>query len=195
MEIYHGTISSCAENIIRNGIILKKGKPKVDFGQGFYTTTSYRFAQSTAKNKAEKTNIRYGEECVIPMVLKYSVNKELLKDLNTLRFYKEDVKWAQFIINNRNGFEYMNNVGSHFHNLKQKFDVVIGAIADNQISLLAKELSELNEKVSYADLCSMKYSYHTNQVSFHTAKSLACIELVDCDIITTNKQEGDVINE
>lgn len=195
LEVYHGTISICAENIIKNGIILQRGKPKVDFGQGFYTTKSYKFARDTARNKAEKTNMHYGEECVTPMILKYNINEELLEDLSVLRFDKEDIKWAQFIINNRNGFGYMNSVGSHFHNLKQKFDVVIGGIADNQISLLAKELNSLGEKVTDIDLCNMKYPYHTNQISFHTVKGLACIQLVDCDIIMENKRKGDVVNE
>lgn len=31
MKVYHGTISTCAENIIKNGINLKKGKSYVDF--------------------------------------------------------------------------------------------------------------------------------------------------------------------
>ena len=51
MLLYHGTISSGADNIIKNGISLSKGKLKVDFGQGFYTTPSLEFAKSTAVNK------------------------------------------------------------------------------------------------------------------------------------------------
>ena len=195
LKVYHGTISSCAENIIKNGNILKKGKPKVDFGQGFYTTNSYSFAKSTAKNKAEKTNLHLGERYVVPVVLKFNVDKKLLNNLNILNFTKEDIKWAQFIINNRNGFDYMKEVGSHFHNLKQKFDIVIGGIADNQISLLSKELKTLNKKANEIDLHNMRYSYHTKQMSFHTTKSLSCLELVDCDIIIENKQKGDVVNE
>lgn len=35
MKLYHGTISTGAENIIKNGIKLERGKPKVDFGQDF----------------------------------------------------------------------------------------------------------------------------------------------------------------
>lgn len=54
MKLYHGTISTGAENIIKNGIKLERGKPKVDFGQGFYTTPSFNFAMSTAINKAKK---------------------------------------------------------------------------------------------------------------------------------------------
>lgn len=193
--MYHGTISTCAENIIKNGIILEKGKPKVDFGQGFYTTKSYSFAKSTARNKAEKTNMYYEEELVRPMVLTFDVNEQLLGELNILKFYKRDKKWAQFIINNRNGFEYMNNVGSHFHNLKQKYDVVIGDIADNQISLLAKELSALKLRMTDDDLNNMQYMYPTNQISFHTKRSLTCIKLLECDMIETNKWKGDVVNE
>ncbi len=187
MEVYHGTISSCAENIINNGIILEKGKPKVDFGQGFYTTKSYKFAKSTAINKTKKTNMYHGDNCVVPMILKYNMNEDMLKDLNVLRFDKEGLKWAQFIINNRNGFKYTEVVGSHFHNLNHKFDIVIGSIADNKISAIAKELNELKEKVTRVELAGMKYPYSTNQISFHTVKSLTCIKLADCDIITTNK--------
>lgn len=194
LEVYHGTISNCAENIIKNGIILKKGKPKVDFGQGFYTTNSYSFAKTTAKNKTEKTNIHLGEKHFYPIVLTFDVAEHTFKELNVLKFYREDVNWAQFIVNNRNGFEYMNYIGSHFHNLHQKFDIVMGGIADNQISLLAKELKTLKEKVTCADLYNMKYPYHTNQISFHTLKSLSCIKLVDCDIILEDKLKGDVVN-
>lgn len=195
LEIYHGTISTCAENIIKNGILLEKGKPKVDFGQGFYTTTSYKFAQSTAKNKSDKTNMHYGENRVYPIVLKYEMDERLLEHLHILKFKEEDIRWAQFIINNRNGFTYMKDIGFYFHNLKQKFDIVIGGIADNRISLLSKELKQLKEKVTSKDLYDMKYPYHTRQISFHTQKSLACIKLVACDIIIKEIWKGDVVNE
>ena len=89
----------------------------------------------------------------------------------------------------------MKDVNSCFHNLKQKFDIVIGSIADNQISLLTKELKALKEKVTDNDLRNMRYSYNTNQVSFHTQRSLTCLELFECDIITKNKQKGEAVNE
>ena len=195
LTVYHGTITSCAKNIIEHGIILKKGKRKVDFGQGFYTTKSSKFAKSTAKNKAQKTNLHYGREIVKPVVLKFYVDESILNTLNVLQFNTEDICWAQFIINNRNGFDYMNNVGTHFHNIKRKYDVVIGAIADNQISLLAKNLDIMHSKVDVSDLSYMKYSYRTNQISFHTEKSLSCLQLINCDIILPNKKKGDVTNE
>lgn len=194
MKLYHGTISTGAENIIKNGIKLERGKPKVDFGQGFYTTPSFNFAMSTAINKANKTNAYDSELNVKPYVLTYNFDLEKAKkNCNVLTFSETDIKWAQFIINNRNGFDYMDSVGSHFHNVKHQYDIVQGSIADNEIVLLAKNLNTLKERVKTNDIDSMLYSYITKQISFHTYKSLNYIQLTGCDIIKEKK--GDVVNE
>lgn len=194
MKLYHGTISTGAENIIKNGIKLERGKPKVDFGQGFYTTPSFNFAMSTAINKANKTNAYDSQLNVKPYVLTYNFDLEKAKkNCNVLTFSETDIKWAQFIINNRNGFDYMDSVGSHFHNVKHQYDIVQGSIADNEIVLLAKNLNTLKERVKTNDIDSMLYSYITKQISFHTYKSLNYIQLTGCDIIKEKK--GDVVNE
>lgn len=99
MIVYHGTISTCAENILNNGINLSKGKQNVDFGQGFYTTPIKSFAISTAKNKTEKTNLAYGYEFCKPTVLSFELDLKKTKTLKILQFNKCDIKWAQFIIN------------------------------------------------------------------------------------------------
>ena len=194
MKLYHGTISTGAENIIKNGIKLERGKPKVVFGQGFYTTPSFNFAMSTAINKANKTNAYDSELNVKPYILTYNFDLEKAKkNCNVLTFSETDIKWAQFIINNRNGFDYMDSVGSHFHNVKHQYDIVQGSIADNEIVLLAKNLNTLKERVKTNDIDSMLYSYITKQISFHTYKSLNYIQLTGCDIIKEKK--GDVVNE
>lgn len=191
MLLYHGTISTCAENIINNGINISKGNKSVDFGQGFYTTPSIRFAMNTALNKAFKTNVHYDYEYCKPVVLsfKYCPNN----NLRVLTFYKRDIKWAQFIINNRNGFTYLHNTRQNFHNLTGYFDIVSGEIADNKITAIAQELSLLNEKLSGKDFINMIYQYKTSQYSFHTEKSLSCLELISCDIIEEKK--GGIVNE
>lgn len=82
-------------------------------------------------NKAKKTN-SYKQTYVEPYVLVFEYNERKAKEIcNILNFTKLDIKWAQFIINNRNGFEYMNTIGSHFHNINQKYDIVQGFIEDN----------------------------------------------------------------
>lgn len=182
-KLYHGTISSGAENIIKYGINLKHGKLKVDFGQGFYTTPSFSFAKSTAINRARKTN-SYNQIYVEPYVLIFEYNERNAKEnCNILNFTNSNTKWAQFIINNRNGFEYMNSVGSHFHNINHKYDIVQGSIADNDIVVLSQTLCNLKKKVENEDIDNMIYNYITNQVSFHTYKSLKYLELTECVII------------
>lgn len=183
MKLYHGTISSGAENIIKNGINLKHGKPKVDFGQGFYTTPSFSFAKNTAINKARKTN-SYKQIYVEPYVLVFEYNEVKAKEIcNILNFKKSDIKWAQFIINNRNGFEYMNFIGSHYHNINQKYDIVQGSIADNDIVVLAQTLMGLKKKINVNDIDNMLYNYITRQISFHTNNGLKCLQLTECVII------------
>lgn len=194
MKLYHGTISTGAENIINNGIKLEHGKPKVDFGQGFYTTPSFNFAMSTAINKANKTNAYNFQTYVEPYVLTYQFDQEKAnKYCNVLNFNKTNIKWAQFIINNRNGYNYMNKARTHFHNIGHKYDIVKGAIADNEIVVLAKTLNDLNAKVTDDDINNILYNYFTRQISFHTYKSLAYLHLTQCDIIREKK--GDVVNE
>ena len=183
MKLYHGTISSGAENIIKNGINFKCGKPKVDFGQGFYITPSFSFAKNTAINKAKKTN-SYKQIYVEPYVLVFEYNERKAKEIcNILNFTKLDIKWAQFIINNRNGLEYMNSIGSHFHNINQKYDIVQGSIAHNEIVILAQTLKNLNKKINVNDIDNMLYNYITRQISFHTNNSLKCLQLTECVII------------
>lgn len=191
MILYHGTISTCAENIINNGIDLLKGNKSVDFGQGFYTTPSMKFATNTATNKAFKTNVYYDYEYCKPVVLSFCYSPS--NNLRILNFYRRDLKWAQFIINNRNGFKYLHTTHQKFHNLTGYFDIVIGEIADNKITSIAQELLLLGEKLSENDFENMLYQYKTSQYSFHTEKSLSCLELVSCDIIEEKK--GDVVNE
>ena len=151
--------------------------------QGFYTTPSFSFAKNTAINKAKKTN-SYKQIYVEPYVLVFEYNERKAKEIcNILNFTKLDIKWAQFIINNRNGFEYMNSIGSHFHNINQKYDIVQGSIADNEIVILAQTLKNLNKKINVNDIDNMLYNYITRQISFHTNNSLKCLQLTECVII------------
>lgn len=184
MLLYHGTISSGADNIIKNGISLSKGKLKVDFGQGFYTTPSLEFAKSTAVNKANKTNSYMRAEHVKPYVLTYEFNELAANNTcNILSFTETDLDWTQFIINNRNGNDYVSHIGSDFHNIAHRYDIVKGAIADKDIVLLAKLLNDTNKKATIENIKNIIYHYDTQQISFHTYKSLSYLKLTSCDII------------
>lgn len=190
--IYHGTISTSVEKIISNGIDLKKGKPNVDFGQGFYTTPIKSFALNTARNKTMKTNTHKGYKYCYPSIISFDFDEERSSKLNILKFQRKDTNWAQFVVNNRNGFEYIKSIESKFHNLYGYFDIVDGEIADNKITRLAQELKLLKETVEKEDLNVCSYQYPTRQISFHTNSSLKCLTLKDVFIVP---MDGGNLNE
>ena len=70
-----------------------------------------------------------------------------------------------------------------FHNINQKYDIVQGSIADNEIVILAQTLKNLNKKINVNDIDNMLYNYITRQISFHTHSSLKCLQLTECVII------------
>lgn len=185
MEVYHGTIDICSRNILSNGISIAKGKPRVDFGQGFYTTPNRRFAESTALNKMEKNNLYKGEGFCKASVITYEFDEDMVKKnaLKVLSFLEQNIEWAQFVINNRNGMKYVNNIKSVLHNINHTYDIVTGPIADYMIVNIASKLKKLNCLISQEEVGNILYQYKTLQISFHTEKSLNCIKLIKCDIM------------
>jgi hypothetical protein len=85
-RLCHGT-SSTAIGSIRNGIDLFVGRPRVDFGQGFYTTASLSHAWSAAKRKG-------GTSAVV--IFDVPVNK--LNSLNHLVFSAPDKSWQELTL-------------------------------------------------------------------------------------------------
>ncbi len=53
------------------------------------------------------------------------------------------LEWAQFIINNRNGIDYIDKVSSKYgladNNLDKRYDIVIGPTADGKITQTARK--------------------------------------------------------
>ena len=48
-----------------------------------------------------------------------------------------------------------------FYNFNQKYDIVQGSIADNEIVILAQTLKNLNKKINVNDIDNMLYNYIT----------------------------------
>lgn len=188
MKIYHGTIKQNAENIINNGILLSKSKESLDFGKGFYTAPDVNFAISTAYGKNKKANKNRSLDRFAGAILEFDFDINKVNDIKHLSFENIDIDWAQFIINNRNGYAYTDYLKSKFHNLDSKYDIVTGAIADNRIVPLSKYLKVLNEPIKKSELNDIIYDYETEQISFHTLKSLDCISFSRYGII--NMQKG-----
>ncbi len=78
ISLYHGTIQAHLPSLLTE-IDLSQGRERTDFGQGFYTTTWLRQAQSMAWRLAEYRKSP-------PVVVQYDVDREALASLDSLWF-------------------------------------------------------------------------------------------------------------
>ena len=154
MILYHGT------NLCIDQIDLSVCRPNKDFGKGFYLTTLEDQAQKMAKRVAAI----YGGE---PIVNVYEFNNENMQNpvLNIRRFKEPSIEWALFVTNNRNG------ITDGEHNLNLHYDIVIGPVADDDLSLLFRQFSSglIDEAALKKGMESRKL---TDQYSFHTQKAI-----------------------
>ena len=82
---------------------------------------------------AYRTVKRFGGS---PYVMTYDFNDMELGRLALRLFDKPSVEWAMFVMANRRGV-----IDAQEHNLDNKFDVVVGPIANDDLALLFRQFS------------------------------------------------------
>jgi len=154
IKVYHGS-----------GIIIEEPKiiqpvRALDFGQGFYTTTNIKQAESFAKKVKDRND---SNETHISI---YMINNDLLKTLNCLYFDKPDKEWLDFVSAKRNGTYNGNN-----------FDIIYGPVANDTIfrTFIAYQNGTLNEKET---LMRLKVRDLYNQLVFTNEESLKCLQFI-----------------
>ncbi len=83
LTLYHGTIATSAEVILRDGVNLSACNAEADFGRGFYMTTSPSQALEWAIERATRRRRRRPAK---PAVLQASVGITALADLHMRAF-------------------------------------------------------------------------------------------------------------
>lgn len=154
MILYHGS------NLAIDRINLTVCRPHKDFGQGFYLTT----IEDQAQKMAKRVSRLYGGE---PIVNVYSLDETVLQKetLSMRRFETPTIEWALFVTNNRNG------ITDTDHNLDAKYDIVIGPVADDDLSLLFSLFTDgFIDKTALMN--GMKFKKLTDQYSFHTERAI-----------------------
>ena len=111
MILYHGST-----DLVDKPKILK-GDVYLDFGVGFYTTTSFEQAERWARIKMRRKNVNSGYVAIY----EFDIEKAE-KELVVKRFDKADAEWLAFVVNNRKG-----NVTN------SKTDMHIGPVADDNV--------------------------------------------------------------
>lgn len=100
MILYHGSTVCIEKPEIRQGEVY------LDFGVGFYTTTSYEQAERWARIKMRRNNVNVGYVSV------YGLNFEQ-GDLDIKRFNTADEDWLNFVVNNRKGEQLVDGIDLH----------------------------------------------------------------------------------
>lgn len=166
---YHGTTSNHAHHIVDAGIDVTKGYKAVDFGQGFYTTSSFEQAKKHAQKLWKDTK----NHSISPAVVRLEVDvinlKKSIKDhqLSSGIFEVANDDFYYFVYNCRK--EGLNDGVYHEH------DIVAGPLADGKPNTSVKRLTRgLYEWEDFIrDL--KPHGPNLDQLSFHAVRSLQYI--------------------
>ena len=156
MILYHGSIDIVAKPEIR------KGEVFLDFGIGFYTTTSYEQAERWAKIKMRRNNILLGYVSVYEFD---SARAE--KELSIEKFEKADESWLEFVVNNRKGIS-----------VKYNKDMHIGPVADDNIYQSIR-LFETGAYDAEYTVKKLKTEVLHDQWTLHTDKALSYLKFIE----------------
>lgn len=155
MILYHGS------NVLVEKPILISANRTLDFGHGFYTTTSKEQAYKWAKIKQRRENTDKG------IISIYDVPENFSKEINIRAFRGASKRWLYFVLDNR-----MKEGYTH------QFDIVRGCVADDRVyaCLNAFENKFMDFETAIKELRTYKLD---DQVSFHTEKALKYLKFVN----------------
>lgn len=156
--LYHGTNQSF------DAIDLAKGLPNKDFGRGFYMTDSLECARKIALQRVDRLG-------GAPTVLVYAFDDT--KALAVKKYQSPTREWALFVRANRR-----DEVDARDHNRDNRYDLVIGPIANDKLSLqfrlFDKGMISLDDFVN-----GLTFKQVYLQYSFHTHRAIDCLTLME----------------
>lgn len=109
-RVYHGSIDEVVKPEIR------QPNRSLDYGSGFYTTTSYEQAKRWVERRMKDKGVAIGYVNI------YELDEKLVKNMKSLFFEKPTEEWVSFVMRNRTERNF-------FHD----YDVVYGPVADDSV--------------------------------------------------------------
>lgn len=148
MKLYHGSVE-----IIKNPEI-RIPSHTLDYGAGFYLTTSIDQATSWVKRRLKEKKMTEG------FVNVYDFDKDAMASLKSLIFEGPTDEWVDFVMNNR-------TVKGFTHD----YDIVYGPVANDRVyaSFALYEARLLNKQELIRELRTYKL---VDQYLFHTERAL-----------------------
>lgn len=159
MELYHGSLDIVKTPEIRTA------NRTLDYGNGFYLTSSYRQAESWVMRK-----LRNGINTGIINIYEYNPVYE--SSLKVLNFETPSEEWLDFVMSNR-----MNPEFGH------SYDIVKGPVANDRVyaAFALYEAGLLDKKELISELKAYKL---VNQILLHTEAALASITWIKAKEVT-----------
>ena len=110
ITVYHGSLERVETPEIR------PSNRTLDYGSGFYTTTSYEQAEAWVKRRMEE------HKAIRGYVNEYTLNKDKVKGLNQLSFDEPTEEWLDFVMANRTNKDFVHS-----------YDIVYGPVANDRV--------------------------------------------------------------
>lgn len=155
MKLYHGSLE-----IVKHPVIRQSNRT-LDYGQGFYTTTSEKQAEDWVKHRLKETNAAKGYVNV------YEFDKMICSALNCLMFEAPTEEWVDFVMRNRTerGFAH-------------DYDIVYGPVANDRVyaAFALYEGGLLDKQNLIAELKTYKL---VDQYLFHTETALQALKFFE----------------
>ena len=182
---YHGTNESSALNICNVGIDFSKSKKELDFGIGFYLTDDPVIAKRRAISQTQKYN-RIFRKKDRPAIVTIIIDETLFEYLTIKNFEYCDKEWLDFVLANRLPITFLLEHNITEHNLDFRYDIVIGSIADSDVSSLSSyiEAGHLTfNDITVYDVLTKEGTTFGLQMSLHTMNSLQTIKFKSYEIL------------
>lgn len=160
MKLFHGSIEIVSSPEIRIP------SRTLDYGNGFYTTTSHQQAEDWVRRRMSERKASCGYINV------YEFDRDIaLKDLNCLVFETPTTEWVDFVMNNRTQRNYTHN-----------YDIVYGPVANDRVyaAFALFEGGFLDKENLIAELKTYKL---VDQYLFHTEKALQALKYIDAEVV------------
>ena len=155
MKLYHGSLAAVSKPEIR------EASHTLDYGKGFYTTTSYEQAEAWVKRKKNEWRTDKG------FVNIYEFEESALSEQKCLLFHTPSEEWVDFVMKNR-------TVKGFCHD----YDIVYGPVANDRVyaAFALYEGGVLNKQELIRELRAYKL---VDQYLFHTESALLSLKFIE----------------
>ena len=148
MKVYHGSLE-CVETPE-----IREPNRTLDYGSGFYTTTSYEQAEEWVRRKMK------GNPAAKGFVHEYELDIDQLQSVKCLLFESPTDEWIDFVMNNRLNKDFVHD-----------YDIVYGPVANDRVyTCFALYEGGLMSKQNL--LAELKTYELVDQYLFHTEQAL-----------------------